>query len=79
MVVPLGKGAICSPRQLAQQVSLYIVLSIFANVHRFSFWLTMTLAHCHWLILIDADADDEADADADADAVDVDADVKKNN
>ena len=29
------------------------LLSICGNIYRFSFWLTMTLAHCHWFMSID--------------------------
>ena len=34
--------------------NVFEILSIYASIHRFSFWLTMTLAHCNWMMLIDA-------------------------
>ena len=45
------------------------IFSIFADIHRFSFSLKMTLAYCHWLMLIDADWLWWILIDGDADAV----------
>ena len=42
-------------KYLHHDPQLFQLLSIYVNVHRFSFWLTMSLAHCHWLILRDSE------------------------